>query len=154
MNNKKFLLTPEGLESLKSELNKLQEEERPKLVERVTEAREKGDLSENTEYSQAREELSMMDGRIEELELILSRAEVVKKGGSCEAVAFGCQVTVAVNKSTKVFHLVGEWEADPLEQKISHSSPLGQALIGKKVGDKVEIEAPAGKIVYTVKKIH
>jgi len=150
---KKFFLTSDGLESLKQELKNLQEIKRPKLVERVTEARDKGDLSENTEYTQAREELNMLDGRIEELELILSRAQVIKKGKS-DKVALGCQVKVAMDSTDRVFHLVGEWEADPLEKKISHSSPLGKALMGKKVGDQVEIEAPAGKIIYTIKEIN
>jgi len=125
------------------------------LVKRVAEARSKGDLSENSEYTSARDELNMMDGRIEELEMILSKAKLIRqKNGGCKQVSLGCQVTVQVSGDTHVYHVVGEWEADPLEKKISHISPLGKGLLGKKKGEEIEIEAPAGKIVYKIKKIH
>jgi len=155
-NNKDFYLTKEGLESLKKELDELLNKKRPQLVKRVAEARNKGDLSENTEYTAAREDLSMLDGKIEELETIVSRAKLIEKNenGACEKVSLGCKVTVKVDKQTREFHVVGEWEADPANKKISHSSPLGQALLGKKKGEEVEVEAPAGKIVYTIKKIY
>ncbi|MFC1711722.1 transcription elongation factor GreA [Patescibacteria group bacterium] len=157
MTNDKIYLTKGGLKQLKKELGDLMESKRPLLVQRVARAREMGDLSENTEYANAREELSMLDGRIEELEQILSKAKLIKdtsKGCGSKAVKLGCKVTVNVNGETHVYNVVGEWEADPTEKKISHSSPLGKSLIGKKVGEEVEIEAPAGKIVYQIKKIH
>jgi transcription elongation factor GreA len=152
--NKKIYLTKDGLNDLEKELKELKEEKRPKLVKRVTTAREMGDLSENTEYTSAREELNMLDGRIEELEGILSRANIIKGCRAGKTVALGCKVTLTANGQKHDYTVVGEWEADPMEKKISHSSPLGKALLGKEVGEEVEIEAPAGKVVYQVKKIH
>jgi transcription elongation factor GreA len=152
--NRIVQLTIEGRQELEKELEELRAIKRPQSVKRLQTAREFGDLSENAEYHDAREELNFIDGRIEELEDILSRSKVVKATTSKTSVGIGCKVTVAVNGSSHVFHIVGEWEANPMEKKISHDSPLGKALLGKKVGDKVEVEAPAGKILYTVKKIH
>lgn len=147
-------LTIEGRTELEKELEELRTVKRPVSVKRLQTAREFGDLSENAEYHDAREELNFIDGRIEELEDILSRSKVVKATTSKSLIGIGCKVTVAANGSSHVFHIVGEWEANPMEKKISHDSPLGKALLGKKVGDKVEVAAPAGKILYTVKKIH
>lgn len=147
-------LTIQGRTELEKELEELRSAKRPASVKRLQTAREFGDLSENAEYHDAREELNFIDGRIEELEDILSRSKVVKAATSKNTVGIGCQVTVAANGSSHIFYIVGEWEANPMEKKISHDSPLGKALLGKKVGDKVEVAAPAGKILYTVKKIH
>lgn len=147
-------LTQEGLDELREELEKLVEKERPDLVGRMADSRSIGDMTEDSEYAQAKQELAFIDGRISELEEVVSRATVVGQGqGKCEAVALGCRVTVKVGKNERVFHLVGEWEADPLERKISHQSPLGKALLGKKVGEKAEVEAPVGKLIYRVLKI-
>lgn len=150
----KILLTKEGLEKLKKEYRELVEIRRPHLVERISSARAQGDLAENSEYTHAREELSFMDGRIGELEKIINGAITMDDNHQCcQEVKLGCRVTVSLGDNQKIFHLVGEWEADPAKAKISGQSPLGQSLLGKKVGDKVEIEAPAGKIIYTVLKI-
>lgn len=137
-----------------AELAQLTDEKRPTAVARVARAREFGDLSENAEYQAAREELNFIDGRIEELQNIVSRAKVVADRVSNKTVGLGCKVTVASNGISHLYHVVGEWEANPAEKKISHDSPLGKALLGKKVGDRVEVEAPAGMVVYTIKKIH
>lgn len=153
MGDKKVLLTHEGLEELKKEYEELTKVKRPEIVERVSDARDMGDLSENAEYSAAREELSFIDGRIEELEELLKQAVVVKEVKSTNGdsgVAIGSRVRLQVEEKTEDFMVVGEWEADPIEKKISHKSPLGKALLGKKHGDTVEVEAPAGKIVYTI----
>lgn len=147
-------LTKGGHDELLAELEELQKIKRPKSVLRVQTAREFGDLSENAEYHAAREELNFIDGRIDELEEILIRARIVSTPKTSDIVGIGCKVTVGTNGQTHTFHVVGEWEADPSEKKISHDSPLGKALIGKRVGDKVEVTAPAGMIVYTIKKIH
>lgn len=147
-------LTREGYEELVAELAQLTDEKRPATVTRVARAREFGDLSENAEYQAAREELNFIDGRIEELGNIVSRAKVVADRVSNKTVGLGCKVTVASNGISHLYHVVGEWEANPAEKKISHDSPLGKALLGKKVGDKVEVEAPAGMVLYTIKKIH
>lgn len=153
MDRKKIFLTKEGLQELKKEYEALSKEKRPEILERLSQARSMGDLSENAEYSAAREELSFIDGRIDELETLLKQVTIIDehhtKGGS-RVIELGSRVTLHQNKKKDVFTVVGEWEADPIEKKISHESPLGKALLGKKVGDTVEVEAPAGKIKYSI----
>ena len=147
-------LTREGCDELQKEFEALTEQRRPRAVQRLADTRVIGDMEENSDYSQAKQDLSFIDGRIAELEEVLGRAKIVSKSrGSSNQVGLGCKITVKVGREEQVFHLVGEWEADPAQKKISHESPLGQALIGRKKGDKVEVEAPAGKIVYTILKI-
>lgn len=153
-NKKKIYVTKEGLEELKKELEQLSKVKRPEVLERVSAARAMGDLSENSEYTAAREELSLIDGRIEELTEILKNVEIIKEGGSGKSVQLGSKVIVSVGNKKEEFALVGEWEADPHNKKISHESPLGKALLGKNVGEKIEVEAPAGIIAYTVISIH
>lgn len=154
-NQDKIQMTQEGLNEVKEEYQELIEVKRPRIVERLAEARREGDLSENNEYFQAKQELTFLDGRIAELETVISKAVVVNSHhGSCHQVSLGCRVTVQ-NGSGKeqTFFLVGEWEADPAAQKISAESPLGKSLLGKKIGEEIEFEAPVGKIIYTIKKI-
>jgi len=153
MDSKKIYLTKEGLNELKKEHDGLVKVRRPEVLSRVSQARNLGDLSENAEYTVAREELSFVDGRIGELEELLKQVEIISSNKSHSAVKLGSTVTVAVDGKKESFVVVGEWEADPKEKKISHESPLGSALIGKKVGEKVEVEAPAGKITYTIESI-
>jgi len=147
--NNAILLTKPGFDELEAELNDMRDNRRPAVVSRLALARSMGDLSENSDYISAKEELSFLDGRIAELEDLVKNAQVMVSGKKDE-VGFGHSVTVKVNTTQAVFQIVGEWEANPAEKKISHSSPLGQALMGKKVGEKVEVDAPAGKILYTV----
>lgn len=149
----KVLLTREGLEELKKELNQLVEVKRPETVKRVAVAREQGDLSENSEYTAARDELTFVDGRISELEEIIKNVELISSTHTKSAVVVGCRVTLHIDGRKDIFTIVGEWEADPKEKKISHSSPLGKALLGKKVGDKIEVTAPAGKLIYKILSI-
>lgn len=151
---KKIFVTREGLEELKRELDELTKKKRPEVLDRVSQARAMGDLAENSEYTAAREDLSLIDGRIEELSEILKNAELIKEGSKTNAIQLGSTVIVSINGKKEEFSLVGEWEADPHNKKISHESPLGKALIGKKVGEKIEVEAPAGTIAYTVVSIH
>lgn len=151
--NNQIQITKHGLESLKKELDELVEEKRPKLVERLSYARTQGDLAENSDYQNAKEELEFLDGRISELEAVLKNAVVIKVERKSGQVAFGTKVTLKANGKEHVYEIVGEWEADPAEKKISHTSPLGQALIGKKVGDKAEVEAPVGKVIYEILRI-
>src|SRR5581483_942802 len=153
VNNKKIYLTQEGLDALKKEYEDLTKVKRPEVVERVTQARNMGDLSENAEYTAAREELSFIDGRIDELEELLKQAEVIhehKTADGKKIVELGSKVTVKTSGKDESYAVVGEWEADPAEKKISHESPLGKALLGKGIGEKVEVDAPAGKVLYTV----
>lgn len=156
VNNKKIYLTPKGLEDLKKEHETLINTRRGEVVERLSSAREMGDLSENAEYTAAREELAFIDGRIEELEMLLKQVVIIEETGhhKSKTVGLGSEVTVKIKGKKEVFTLVGEWEADPVEKKISHESPLGKGLIGKIVGDDIEIEAPAGKMIYTVVEIN
>jgi transcription elongation factor GreA len=145
-------LTKQGLDTLRTELEGLRDVKRPKLVERLANARSQGDLSENSDYQSAKEELEFLDGRIDELEEVVKTASVVSVNGKAGngGIGVGTKVTVKVNGTKAVFDIVGEWEADPINKKISHDSPLGVALSGKKIGDKVEVEAPAGKLQYEI----
>ena len=154
VNKKKTYLTVAGVKKLKKELEQLKEEKRPNLVKRVARARDYGDLSENSEYSNAREELDFTDQRIEELEETLKKAEVIKKQKDTDDSAdIGETITIKTNGKTKTYTLVGEMEADPTENKISISSPIGKALLGKKEGEKVKIETPGGEVEYTIVNI-
>lgn len=147
-------MTPLGYRQLVDELSQLEKTGLPEAIERVAKAREFGDLSENAEYHSAKEDLSALEGRIEELKDIITRVTVVdlKKSGE-EEVNIGSVVHVEVNGKQHEFSIVGEWEADPATRKISHESPLGKSLMGKKVGDSVEVEAPAGKVIYVIKSV-
>ncbi len=149
----KTVLTQEGLDQLKKELDDLVNRSRPQAVKRVALAREQGDLSENSEYTAAREDLSFIDGRIIELEGIVHGAKIISANHSKSKVDLGCMVMIRINGKDEVFRIVGEWEADPKQKKISSSSPLGKALLGKRVGDMIEVEAPVGKTVYKIVKI-
>jgi len=146
-------ITKQGLEALEGELKNLVEEKRPKLVDRLANARSQGDLSENSDYQSARDDLEFLDGRIAELQEVIANAEIIKGNNNKGAVDVGTKVTLKVNGSEHVFEIVGDWEADPSEKKISHTSPLGQALVGMKKGNKVQVEAPAGKLTYEILKI-
>jgi transcription elongation factor GreA len=151
MDDKKIYLTKEGLSELQKEYDELTSKKRPDVLSRVTQARNMGDLSENAEYVSAREELTFIDGRIDELEVILKKAVVIKDTkSSSNTIKLGSTVTLHSDGKKEEFTVVGEWEADPGNKKISHESPLGSKLIGRKAGEKVEVEAPAGKIFYTV----
>ncbi|MBI2031382.1 MAG: transcription elongation factor GreA [Candidatus Levybacteria bacterium] len=151
MTDKKIYLTREGLSELKKEYEELAKIKRPDILTRVSQARDMGDLSENAEYVAAREELSFIDGRIDELEELLRQAIVIEENHKTgKIVKLGSTVTLNIKGKKEIFTVVGEWEADPKEKKISHESPLGKALIGKKVGEKIEVEAPAGKVVYSI----
>ncbi len=154
MSNKdgeKLYLTKEGLEKLKEELKEITEVKRPEVIQKIKEAREMGDISENSMYDSARDEQSFIEGRISELEEIIKNAVVTmaQKG----EIAIGSKVTVHIDGEEQIFHIVGAPEADPMNKKISHESPLGIALIGKKIGEKIDVEAPIGKLTYTILKI-
>ena len=147
---KSIQLTLKGLEALKNELLELTTIKRPALVDRLSNARSQGDLSENSDYQNAKEELGFLEGRIDELNAVIKNAKVVSDNGNGNSVGVGTKVTVRVNGVKNTFEIVGEWEADIKTKKISHTSPLGASLVDKKVGDKFEIEAPVGKVLYEV----
>lgn len=148
-NGNKVVMTREGLLELKKELDELLKSKRPEAVARLAAARGQGDLSENSEYAAAKQDLAFIDGRIAELETVISEAQVISSHSKSK-VDVGCKVTLHINGKKDTFLIVGEWEANPTEKKISHSSPLGKALLGKKIGEKVEVEAPIGKVVYKI----
>lgn len=146
----KIQLTANGLEALKKELDDLLTKTRPALIDRLSNARSQGDLSENSDYQNSKEELEFLEGKIAELESVIKNAKVVADSGDGNNVGVGTNVTVRVNGVKTTFEIVGEWEADLTKKKISHTSPLGSALVGKKIGEKIEVQAPVGKIVYEI----
>ncbi len=151
--NNKVHLTLTGHNDLVSELEDLKTNKLPAAIERVARAREFGDLSENAEYHQSRDDHATLVGRIDELTDIINRAEIIEMTTSKTQVGVGSKVKVTINGTTHEFTIVGEWEADPAEKKISHESPLGKALMGKGVGEEVEVVAPVGKVIYHIKEI-
>jgi transcription elongation factor GreA len=148
--NNTIQLTKEGLEKLKVELKELVEVKRPEVSKRIQVARENGDISENAEYDSARQEQATVEGRIEQLEEIIRNAVITENKVAKDQVGLGCRVTVHVEGDQETFHIVGAPESNPLEKKISHESPLGKALVGKKVGDKIEVAVPVGNITYQI----
>lgn len=152
MIKKVYRLTKEGVDELKGEL-KLLIGQRKHVAERIKHARELGDLSENAEYQTAREEQDRLEARISELEHILQYSEIIKKPRRDGQIRLGSKVTLKDGGKPLTYHIVGTMEADPAEGKISDESPIGQALLGKKVGDKAEIKTPAGSHAYKVVQI-
>lgn len=149
----KVPMTRQGFETLKEELRWRQQEERPRIIEAISEARSHGDLSENAEYHAAKESQSLNEGRISELEDLIARAEVIDVSKlSGETVKFGATV-VLVDEDTeekKTYQIVGDQEADVKSGRVSISSPIARALIGKVVGDAVEVNAPGGPRGYEI----
>lgn len=147
-------LTKEGLEKLRQELDVLVHVRRKEIAARIQEAKELGDLSENAEYQEAKNEQAFNEGRIEELEATLRNVKVIDDGRakSNGTVQVGSTVQ-ADNGNHHTLHIVGSNEADPLHGKISNESPLGQSLLGKKAGDQVTISTPKGQVTYTITKV-
>jgi transcription elongation factor GreA len=146
-------MTPEGYEKLKEELDRLIKIERPAVIKAIAEARAHGDLSENAEYHAAREKQSFIEGRIQELQVKLARAQVIDPSKiNHDKVAFGAKVKVLDldTEEEREFHLVGPDEVDVKNGKISITSPVGKALIGKEVGEQVTIKAPAKTFNYEI----
>jgi transcription elongation factor GreA len=152
MAEEKVYLTQEGLKNLKEEYDQLINVRRKEVAEKLQKARELGDITENAAYEAARDEQAFVEGRIAELDDLLKRVEVVEKE-KAGIVQVGSKVRVHLDGNEQEFQIVGAPEANPINGKISHESPLGQALLGKKVGEKVEITAPAGKLIYHVLEI-
>jgi transcription elongation factor GreA len=152
MAEEKVYLTKEGQKKIQEEYDQLVSDRRKEVAEKLQKARELGDVSENAAYDAAREEQAFVEGRIAELEDVLRRVEVVEEKAGGE-IAIGSTVLVHLDGDEHEFTVVGAHEADPANGKISHESPLGQALIGKKVGEKVEVEAPLGKITYRIVEV-
>lgn len=149
-------LTPEGLKELEERLKYLTQVRRSEVAERLRLALEEGgDLSENAEYEDAKNEQAFVEGEIIRLEQILSTAQIIEATGRKDVVALGSQITLVEkgSKDKEVYRLVGSAEANPAEGKISVESPLGKALLGAKLGEQVTVNAPDGKLVFVVKSI-
>lgn len=151
--NKQFHLTKEGVAELKTELEGLVAQRGP-IAERIKSAREFGDLAENAEYTSARQEQERVEGRIGEIEHILQNVEIISKPKGDSKVQLGSTVKLkGEGGRAKAFQVVGTVEADPLNGKISDESPIGKALLGKKMGEKVEIKASAETATYKIAEI-
>ncbi len=149
----KFPLTKSGFESLEAELKNLKGVERPNIIAAIAEARSHGDLSENAEYSAAKEKQSFIEGRIQELEVVVSRAQVIDPATiTGSVIRFGATVILADENTDeeKTYQIVGDYESDIEQNKISLSSPLAKALIGKEAGDEVIYMAPSGKKSFEI----
>jgi len=150
---RKIHFTKSGHLKVQEELHNLKTHKHEAAKERLAKARAMGDLRENSEYHAAKEDLAVIVGRIAELEEMLRWAEIVDDAVEkieTDLVRLGCKVTVDKNGKQEEFHIVGEFEADPMNKKLSHTSPIGSALVGKKKGDMVEVSIPSGKHTFTI----
>lgn len=154
MTDKTTYVTPEGLEKLKSDLEYLKTTKRKDIASRIASAKELGDLSENAEYSDAKEEQALVETKILEMEENLRNVQLITKAKGSKTVVIGSRIVV-VDATDKqfTFDVVGSNEADPAGGKISNESPLGKAFLGHKVGDQVLVAVPKGTITYTLKKV-
>lgn len=147
-------LTPEGEAKLQAELKELTGTKREELAKRLRSAIQMGDLSENADYHKAKEDQGFLEGRIQEIEAILRNSVLIEKAKSTNTVTIGSTVTIQEdNFDPEKYYLVGPAEADPRHGKISHESPIGKAVMDKKVGDVAEAETPGGKIKFKIVKI-
>lgn len=147
-------LTPEGEAKLKAELEELKGPRREELAARLRSAIQMGDLSENADYHKAKEDQAFLEGRIQEIDAILRTSILIEKSANTTVVSIGDQVTIQEEGfDPETYHLVGPTEADPRKGRISYESPIGKAIMDKKVGDVVEADAPGGKIKFKIIKI-
>jgi transcription elongation factor GreA len=156
MENDKVYLTRGGVEKLREELDHLIKVRRPALADRLNHAIQQGDLTENADYQTAKEEQGFLEGRIQELESMLLDAVIIDDGqGPKDQVGLGSRVTVVEEgeDEPETFVVVGAVESDPASGRISNESPMGRALMERKVGDRVTVEAPAGEMVFIIKAI-
>lgn len=147
--NEVHYITPEGLTKLELELEALKDKRKATTL-RIEEAIKMGDLSENAEYTDAKEEQAFVEGRIAEIEAILKSSEVIKKKRNTGVIGIGSKITIKQGRHEQTFTIVGSEESDPSAGLISLESPLGKAFLGHEKDDKVPVETPRGKIVYTV----
>lgn len=148
-------LTAEGAEELKRELDRLINVRRPELAQKLNEAVAQGDLKENADYHDAKEQQAFVEGRITYLENILRSAEIITSPGATDVVSVGSHVTIVEDGTDdeEQYMIVGAAEANPAEGKISNESPIGSALLGAKKGEKVRVQTPSGTITFKIKKI-
>lgn len=147
------VISQKGYNKVLAEIDELKKKKRPVAVARLKKAREMGDLSENSEYVAAKEDLSFLDGRVQELEYLLRQVKVIPDSSDNSVVEVGSVIEVLVNGNKDTISIVGELEANIAEKKLSNNSPIGSALLGKKKGDNVTVKVPAGEIEYSILKI-
>jgi transcription elongation factor GreA len=156
MESKEVYLTSEGVEKLRQELDQLVNVRRPALAERLRHAIEQGDLSENADYQTAKEEQAFLEGRIQKIETMLLDAVIIKENaGPKDRVGLGSRVTVLDKEedASETYVIVGAAESDPANGRISNESPIGKALMARKVGEQVTVKAPAGELVFEITAI-
>jgi transcription elongation factor GreA len=154
----KIPLTAEGFSALEAELKNLKSVERPEVIKAIAEAREHGDLKENAEYAAARDKQSFIEGRIKEVEAIIAHAQIIDVEAlhGTPQIKFGATVRI-VDEETEaeiIYQIVGEYEADIRKNKLAITAPIARALIGKQVGDTVEVAAPSGLRYYEILEVH
>ncbi len=147
---KEFYLTKDGVDKLKAELDDLIKNQRPKVAQELKEAKEYGDLSENSSWDAAKDHQSFIEGRISELEQILRNVVLIEAPKKADKVNIGSTVHLELETGKQVYKIVGSTEADPTEGKISNESPIGQALMGKAKGEEVSISVPSGEMVFKI----
>lgn len=150
MSDQIHYLSAESLEALKKELETLENKTIPDIAHRIDEAKQQGDLSENAEYHQAREDMSWARSRLVELEQLINNAKVIEKKCDSNTVSVGCTVRVKTNNKERTFTIVGPQEVDISKGLISNESPIGEALMKHAVGDEVDVETPAGQQIYKI----
>ncbi len=148
------IFTEEGLKKLQDELNERKSKMRHEIAAAIKDAKEQGDLSENAEYSEAKNHQNENESRIAELEAMLKDSVVATKQKNVSSIAMGSKLTVKVKERELHFEIVGSNEVDPASGKISNESPLGKEFIGKKKGDKVKVMVPSGELLYEIIAIH
>src|SRR5665213_2458681 len=151
--SKKYLLTQDGLTKLNEELKHLINDKRKEVIERIREAAAHGDLSENADYAQAREEQSFVEGRLQEIEDVIKNAEIITTGTHGSSVTIGTTVHIKTGTTEKKYTIVGSNEANPKEGKISNESLVGKALLGRKAHEKFTVTTPAGEMEYEIVSI-
>ncbi len=153
MNSKPTYISRDGLEKLRRELEEMVSLRRPEIAQRIHDAKEHGDLSENAEYEDAKNEQAFVEGRIQTLEALIKNATIIDEHTTNDHVQIGSTVRVEGPDGAESFTIVGSTEARPTDGKISNESPVGRALLGRKKGDKVTVHVPAGDIAYTIVSI-
>ncbi len=153
MNSKTTYISKDGLDKLRAELDEMVTVQRPEIAQRIHDAKEHGDLSENAEYEDAKNEQAFVEGRIQTLEGMIKNASLIDEHTSTDHVQIGSNVKVAGDDGTETFYIVGSAEAKPAEGRISNESPVGRALLGRRKGDKVVVKVPAGDFAYKILEI-
>ncbi len=153
--NEQIYLTAEGADRLKAELEELVGPARTEIAKRLRAAIQQGDLSENADYHKAKEDQGFLEGRIQELEFLLKNAAIIPtNNGNKDTIDIGARITVQEEDfEPETYHLVGPTEADPRNGRISYVSPIGQALLGRRVGEKINVQTPGGNITLSIVKI-